>query len=70
MHLPGIGAPQRVQYFHMMQYLEIRYILYDCTVDGFINISLVELQGSGTGREVLERMNLKRFCLSEAVWVA
>ena len=27
-HLPGIGVPQQMQYFHQMQYLEIKYPLY------------------------------------------
>ena len=31
-HLPGVGAPQRMQYYHRMQYLEIRYLLYDLPI--------------------------------------
>lgn len=27
-HLPGIGAPQQMQYFHQIQYLEIKCLLY------------------------------------------
>ena len=31
-HLPGVGVPQRMQYFHRMQYLELRYLLYDLPI--------------------------------------